>query len=84
MPVYGTSGILYARYRCSDCRCEWDDPSERPSESKAVYRVKFDDRQTVVVRNGERLSNVIAFKSEADMDSPQRVTLTGYADVEPL
>jgi hypothetical protein len=83
--VYGTQGILYARYRCSDCECEWDDPSERPSGGHVIYRVKFDGKDTTVIRNGELLSRVIAFSATASLDSPlQRVTLTEYADVEPI
>lgn len=26
--VYGTPGVIFARYRCLDCGIEWDDPSE--------------------------------------------------------
>ena len=82
-PVYGTPGVLYARYRCSDCECEWDDPTESPSEGRAVYRVKWGGKNTEVIRNGVRLSGVTSFSVVADTDSPfQHVTLTEHAIVE--
>jgi len=31
--VYGTPGIISARYRCTDCGMEWDDPTELPDTS---------------------------------------------------
>jgi len=30
--VYGTPGWTYARYRCPECKWEWDFPDERPNE----------------------------------------------------
>lgn len=31
--VYGTPGIIHARYRCVECGMEWDDPTETPDTS---------------------------------------------------
>ena len=28
--VFGTRAWTYARYRCTDCHVEWDDPTETP------------------------------------------------------
>jgi hypothetical protein len=32
--VYGTPGIIPARYRCTVCGMEWDDPTELPDTSR--------------------------------------------------
>jgi len=37
--VFGTPGILYARYRCTQCHAEWDNVTERPKSSQ-IWGVK--------------------------------------------
>lgn len=33
--VYGTPGILPARYQCMDCGISWDDSTEKPPEGQS-------------------------------------------------
>ena len=35
--VFGTPGVLPARYVCDECRAYWDDPTERPDASPAYW-----------------------------------------------
>ncbi len=35
--VYGIPGHFFARYRCVDCRVEWDDPTELPVSSSVEW-----------------------------------------------
>lgn len=81
---YLVPSVLYARYRCIDCECEWDDPIEKPGTSLTLYRVKFDGNQTEVMRNGVLLPGLQSFTAKASIDSPTVVTLTEIAEVEPL
>lgn len=83
--VFGPLGVLFARYRCTDCKCEWDDPTEKPSVSPTtIYRVKFDGSKTEVIRNGIPMKGLQSFKAESSIDSETRVTLTEIAEVEPM
>lgn len=43
--VYGTPGIIYARYRCAICHVSWDDVTERPLDARTWG--------TQIKRNGE-------------------------------
>jgi len=38
--VFGTPGVLPARYACDECGVSWDDPTERPDSNPGYQMSK--------------------------------------------
>ena len=41
--VFGTPGVLPARYKCDECGVWWDDPTERPDATPAFWTSKWEE-----------------------------------------